>query len=92
MKGFDNAEFKRGWRVLILALVGVATSSSSLLLYSFSSMVIPLEQAMGWGRAELQAAITALSLGTIVASQLAGCSTRATACAGSRCCRCSRCP
>ncbi|CAM2761113.1 MFS transporter [Pseudomonas veronii] len=72
MKGFDNAEFKRGWRVLILALVGVATSSSSLLLYSFSSMVIPLEQAMGWGRAELQAAITALSLGTIVASQLAG--------------------
>jgi MFS family permease len=72
MKGFDNAEFKRGWRVLILALVGVATSSSSLLLYSFSSLVIPLEQAMGWGRAELQAAITALSLGTIVASQLAG--------------------
>ena len=72
MKGFDNAEFKRGWQVLILALIGVATSSSSLLLYSFSSMVIPLEHAMGWGRAELQAAITALSLGTIVASQLAG--------------------
>jgi len=72
MKGFNSTEFKRGWRVLILALVGVATSSSSLLLYSFSSMVIPLEQAMGWGRAELQAAITALSLGTIVASQLAG--------------------
>lgn len=72
MKGFNSTEFKRGWRVLILALVGVATSSSSLLLYSFSSLVIPLEQAMGWGRAELQAAITALSLGTIVASQLAG--------------------
>ncbi|WP_297833497.1 MFS transporter [Pseudomonas sp.] len=72
MKTFNSIEFKRGWRVLILALVGVATSSSSLLLYSFSSMVIPLENAMGWGRSELQAAITALSLGTIVASQLAG--------------------
>lgn len=72
MKGFDNAEFKRSWRVLILALVGVATSSSSLLLYSFSSMVIPLQNAMGWERPQLQAAITALSLGTIVASQLAG--------------------
>jgi len=72
MKGFNNAEFKLGWRVLILALVGVATSSSSLLLYSFSSMVIPLQTAMGWDRAQLQAAITALSLGTIVASQLAG--------------------
>lgn len=72
MKGFDNAEFKRSWRVLVLALVGVATSSSSLLLYSFSSMVIPLQSAMGWDRAQLQAAITALSLGTIVASQLAG--------------------
>ena len=72
MKHFNNEEFKRGWHVLILAIVGVATSSSSLLLYSFSSMVIPLEQAMGWARSDLQAAITALSLGTIVAAQLAG--------------------
>lgn len=72
MKNFNNLEFKRGWHVLILAIVGVATSSSSLLLYSFSSMVIPLEQAMGWARSDLQAAITALSLGTIVAAQLAG--------------------
>ena len=72
MKKFNNLEFKRGWHVLILAIVGVATSSSSLLLYSFSSMVIPLEQAMGWARSDLQAAITALSLGTIVAAQLAG--------------------
>ena len=64
MKHFNNEEFKRGWHVLILAIVGVATSSSSLLLYSFSSMVIPLEQAMGWARSDLQAAITALSLGT----------------------------
>ncbi|KAA0696139.1 MFS transporter [Halopseudomonas laoshanensis] len=72
MKQFDNREFKIGWKILILAVVGVATSSSSLLLYSFSSMMIPLEQALGWGRSELQAAITALSLGTIVAAQLAG--------------------
>ncbi|PCC99565.1 MFS transporter [Halopseudomonas pelagia] len=72
MKQFDSREFKIGWKILILAVVGVATSSSSLLLYSFSSMMIPLEQALGWGRSELQAAITALSLGTIVAAQLAG--------------------
>ena len=72
MKNFDNREFKLGWKILILATVGVATSSSSLLLYSFSAMMIPLELAMGWGRSELQAAITALSLGTIVAAQLAG--------------------
>jgi MFS family permease len=71
-KGFKNAEFKRGWHVLILAIVGVATSSSSLLLYSFGSMAIPLERAMGWARSDLQAAITALSLGTIVGAQLAG--------------------
>jgi MFS family permease len=69
---FDSREFKRGWRVLILALVGVAASSSSLLLYSFGALVIPLEQAMGWPRSQLQAAITALSLGTIVSSQLVG--------------------
>lgn len=47
MKNFDTREFKFGWKILILATVGVATSSSSLLLYSFSAMMIPLEQAMG---------------------------------------------
>ena len=73
MKGFNNAELKRGWHVIILVVVGVATSSSSLLLYSFGAMVIPLERAMGWARTDLQAAITALSLGTIVGVQLAGC-------------------
>jgi MFS family permease len=35
-------------------------------------MVIPLEEAMGWPRADLQASITALSLGTIIAAQMAG--------------------
>lgn len=72
MTNFNNREFRLGWQVLILAVVGVATSSSSLLLYSFSALTIPLEKSMGWGRSELQAAVTALSLGTIIAAQLAG--------------------
>lgn len=72
MKSFNNREFRLGWQVLLLAVVGVATSSSSLLLYSFSALTIPLEKSMGWGRSELQAAVTALSLGTIIAAQLAG--------------------
>ncbi|WP_313054234.1 MFS transporter [Pseudomonas lopnurensis] len=72
MKTLDTHEFRVGWRILILATLGVASSSSSLLLYSFGALVMPLEQAMGWPRSDLQAAITALSLGTIVAAQLAG--------------------
>lgn len=72
MRALDTREFKLGWRILLLATMGVATSSSTILLYSFGALVVPLERAMGWPRADLQIAITALSLGTIIAAQFAG--------------------
>ncbi len=65
-------EFRRGWRVLLLALAGAATTVSVTLLYSFGALVLPLQAAHGWGRAELQLAISALSAGVVVASQMAG--------------------
>lgn len=68
----DFSEFRRGWHMLVLAIVGVATSVSALLLYGFGAMVIPLQQALGWARSDLQAAITFMSIGAIVSSQAAG--------------------
>jgi MFS family permease len=65
-------EFRRGWRILVLALMGAATTVSVTLLYGFGALVVPLEQAFGWNRGDLQVAISFMSGGVVVASQLAG--------------------
>lgn len=68
----DPTEFKLGWRALLVAVVGVSTSVNATLLYGFSSMIGPLEQAFGWTRAEMQPAVTFLFLGAILSSQAVG--------------------
>ena len=65
-------EFQRGWRIVLLALAGAATTVSVTLLYSFGTLVMPLQQAFGWNRGDLQIAISCMSGGVVVASQLAG--------------------
>lgn len=68
----DLTEFRLGWRVLVLGLFGVCTSMSAALLYGFGTMIIPLQNAFGWGRGELQTSITFLFAGVAIASQLLG--------------------
>lgn len=65
-------EFLRGWRILLLALAGAATTASVTLLYGFGTLVVPLQNAFGWSRADLQVTIAFMSGGVVVASQLAG--------------------
>lgn len=65
-------EFRRGWRIVLLALAGAATTMSVTLLYGFGAMVVPMEKAYGWSRGDMQIAISFLSLGIVVASQFAG--------------------
>ncbi|KCZ45743.1 MFS transporter [Hyphomonas sp. CY54-11-8] len=68
----DLGEFKLAWRILILGVIGVAISANAALLYSFGTLVVPLEEAFGWTRAEVQTSVTALYLGAIVGLQIAG--------------------
>ena len=68
----DLTEFRLSWRILILGLFGVCTSMSAALLYGFGTMIIPLQNAFGWERGELQTAITFLFAGVAIASQLLG--------------------
>lgn len=70
--GNDFSEFKRGWRVVLLGLFGICTSITAALLYAFGTLVIPLEQAFGWSRGDLQAAITFLFAGVAISTQLVG--------------------
>ncbi|MDB5885906.1 MAG: transporter [Polaromonas sp.] len=57
---------------MLLALAGAATTVSVTLLYSFGTLVLPLERAFGWSRGDLQIAVACMSGGVVVASQLAG--------------------
>lgn len=68
----SSGEFARGWRIVLLALAGAATTVSVTLLYGFGTLVLPLQQAFGWSRGDLQIAISCMSGGVVVATQLAG--------------------
>jgi MFS family permease len=68
----DLAEFRRGWHILLLAGLGVATCVTATVLYGFGALVIPLQQSFGLARPDLQLSITCLFLGAGVACHLAG--------------------
>ena len=66
------AEFRLGWRVLILALIGIGTSVSVAPLYAFGSMIVPLQEAFGWTRGEIQPAISFLFASSVISIQITG--------------------
>ncbi len=68
----DLAEFKQGWRVLVLALIGIGTSVSVAPLYAFGTMVVPMQEAFGWSRGEVQSSIAFLFASSIIAIQFTG--------------------
>ena len=68
----DLSEFKRGWRIIVVTLLGLAVSANVAMLYGFGAMVIPLQTAFGWSRGELQPAISFLFVGAVVGAQLFG--------------------
>lgn len=70
--GIDLTEFKRAWRIVVLATLGLAINSNSAMLYAFGSMVVPLQQAFAWERADLQTAVSFLFMGSILGSQIVG--------------------
>lgn len=65
-------EFRSGWPTLALALAGVATSVTALLIYSLGTLIVPLEQAFGWSRADLQLAVSFLAAGGAISVNFVG--------------------
>lgn len=67
-----RSEFATGGATLALALVGVGTSVSALLIYSLGTLIVPLQQALGWSRADLQIAVSFLAAGGALSINLVG--------------------
>lgn len=70
--GIDLTEFKRAWRIVVLATLGLAINSNSAMLYAYGAMMVPLQQAFDWQRADLQAAVSFLFMGSVIGSQVVG--------------------
>src|SRR5690606_37010609 len=68
----DWSEFRQGWRVLVLALVGIATSVTVAPIYAFGTLVLPLQEAFGWSRGEIQSAAAFQFGSCIIAFKVAG--------------------
>ncbi|ADP95792.1 MFS transporter [Marinobacter adhaerens] len=68
----DITEFRQNWRILTLSVIGIAISINASLLYGFGTLVVPLEEAFGWERSSLQAAITFLFASAVISLQVVG--------------------
>ena len=68
----DWTEFRLGWKILILALLGIGTGASVAPLYSFGTMVVPIQEAFDWTRGEIQMAISFQIATSVFTIQIAG--------------------
>ncbi|MDX2144156.1 MAG: MFS transporter [Rhodospirillaceae bacterium] len=65
-------EFRRGWTIIVVAVVGLACGLSAIPIYSIGSFTKPLTEAFGWTRAEVQGIYTWMTIGNLVAAPILG--------------------
>lgn len=65
-------ELRRGWPIILAAVVGLGTGLGSLPIYTLGAFTKPLADTFGWSRAEVQAIFTWMTLGNLVAAPLLG--------------------
>jgi MFS family permease len=70
--GIDLAEFRRAWRIVVLATLGIAANAAASMLYAFGAFTLPWQQAFGWERSQIQSAVGFLFLGAVLSAQLVG--------------------
>ena len=66
------AEFKRSWKIVLVAGIGLACGLSAIPIYSLGVFTKPLSETYGWSRAEVQAIYTWMTIGNLVAAPFLG--------------------
>ena len=69
-KGFG--EFKRGWPILLAAILGVGLGLSPVPFYTTGAIAPHLAKEFGWRMGEIFFSLTMLTLVTLFAAPLAG--------------------
>lgn len=67
-----NGEFKRGWKVVLAASLGVGTGLSPLPFYTIGVFVRPLSAEFGWTVDQILVALIVTTLSVLVTSPIVG--------------------
>ena len=65
-------EFRRGWKILLVAAVGLGFGLSALPIYSIGVLTKPLTAAFHISRGDVQSIYTFMTIGNLLASPLLG--------------------
>jgi MFS family permease len=65
-------EFRRGWKIILVAAVGLGFGLSALPIYSIGVLTKPLTAAFGISRGDVQSIYTCMTIGNLLASPFLG--------------------
>ena len=65
-------EFRRSWKIILVAAVGLGAGLSALPIYSIGVLTKPLTTAFGISRGDVQSVYTWMTIGNLIASPLLG--------------------
>lgn len=66
------SEFRRGYPLILGAMIGTGVGVASLPFYTAGAFMIPLEQAMGWSRTDLSIGLSASTLMLVLGAPVSG--------------------
>lgn len=68
----SDSEFARGWPVVVAALTGVMLGLAAIPFYTLGLFAPPLRAAFGWSQGDVMAALSVMTLASIVGAPIAG--------------------
>jgi MFS family permease len=68
----SEGEFRRGWRILLASSVGIGSGLSGIAFYTFGVFIVPLGEAFGWTRGQVNIAASFLIIGTAITAPIVG--------------------
>ena len=66
------SEFRRGWRIVLASMAGIACGSSPVPFTSIGQLIGPMREALGWSIAQISLAITVYGLCASAMAPLVG--------------------
>jgi sugar phosphate permease len=72
VRSAENQFAYPGWRIAAVCHIGVLTGFATVFIYSFSFMVKPLGQALGWDREQIARAFSLAAISVAIFSPFIG--------------------
>jgi MFS family permease len=67
-----SVEMRRGWPIVLAALIGTACGMSGISIFTLGVMTKPLADTFGWSRAEIQGLLACFVVGALIGSPIVG--------------------